>query len=89
MDRDPDSFAIARAAAATAIRRAQPVETLREVARDDRDPARRLPAALALAVLGDDAAYTVMRADPEWAIRDRVGRMLAGWREPPGTRHSA
>ena len=40
----PDSFAIGRAAAATAIRRAQPVETLREAARDDRDPARRLPA---------------------------------------------
>ncbi len=85
----PASFVISRSAAATAIRQAQPVETLREVARDDRDPARRLPAALALAVLGDESAYTVMRADPEWTIRDRVGRMLAGWREPPGSRHSA
>ncbi|HXI22152.1 MAG TPA: hypothetical protein VNH46_13750, partial [Gemmatimonadales bacterium] len=70
-------------------RDAIPVETLRDIARTERDPARRLPAALALAVLGDEAAYTVMRTDPLWAIRDRVGRMLAGERETPDTRRQA
>jgi len=70
------------------VRYAVPVETLRDVARDEQNPERRLPAALALAVLGDDAAYTVMRTDPLWAIRDRVGRMLAGWRETPEARQS-
>ena len=54
-----------------------PVETLREIARDDREGARRQPAALALAVLRDEAAWTVMRTDPVWAIRDKVTRMLA------------
>lgn len=85
----PAPFAISRAAAATAIRRATDVEALREVARADQDADRRLPAALALAVLGDDAAYAVMRTDPQWAVRDRVGRMLAAWREPPDSRHTA
>jgi len=85
----PANAAISRSAAATAVRRAMPVDTLRDIARSDRDPARRLPAALALAVLGDEAAYTVMRTDPIWAVRDRVGRMLASWREPPDARHSA
>ena len=51
--------------------------------------ARRLSAALALAVLDDEAAYSVMRSDPIWAVRDRVGRMLASWRDPPDARHSA
>jgi HEAT repeat protein len=85
----PANAAISRAAAAAAVRRTMPVESLRDIARTDRDPAHRLPAALALAVLGDDAAYAVMRTDPIWAIRDRVGRMLAGWQEPPDARHSA
>ena len=85
----PASFAISRAAAADAIRQAQPVETLREIAREERDAERRLSAALALAVLGDEAAYAVMRADPLRALRDQVGRMLAAWREPPDSRHSA
>ena len=85
----PGAFGITRSAAATAVRYAVPVESLRDMARDEQDPARRLPAALALAVLGDEAAFTVMRTDPMWAVRDRVGRMLAGWREPPDTRHSA
>jgi HEAT repeat protein len=85
----PANAAISRSAAATAIRLALPVDTLRDIARTERDSARRLPAALALAVLGDDAAYTVMRSDPIWAVRDRVGRMLAAWREPPDARHSA
>ncbi len=85
----PASFAVSRTAAAIAIRQARTVEALREIARDDRDPERRLPAALALAVLGDDAAYTVMRTDPQWSVRDRVGQMLATWREPPDSRHSA
>jgi HEAT repeat protein len=85
----PTNSAISRSAAATAVRLAMPVDTLRDIARTEREAARRLPAALALAVLGDDAAYTVMRTDPIWAVRDRVGRMLAGWREPPDARHSA
>jgi HEAT repeat protein len=85
----PAASAISRSAAATAVRQAMPADTLRDIARTERDPARRLPAALALAVLGDDTAYTVMRSDPIWAVRDRVGRMLAAWREPPDARHSA
>lgn len=85
----PGAFAVSRPAAATAVRRAMPIETLRDLARSDRDAARRLPAALALAVLDDEAAYTVMRGDPVWSVRDRVGRMLAGWRDTPESRHSA
>jgi len=73
----PGPFAISAAAAAEAIRAAIQPELLRDIARNDRDPGRRQPAALALAVLGDEAAYTVMRTDPVWAVRDRVGRMLA------------
>jgi HEAT repeat protein len=85
----PAAFGISRAAAATAVRHAVSLESLRDIARAERDPARRVPAALALAVLGDEAAYAVMRTDPIWAVRDRVGRMLAGWREPPDARSSA
>jgi HEAT repeat protein len=86
----PATFALSRSAAANAIRQAVSEEKLRDLARADQDPARRLPAALALAVLGDEAAYAVMRSDPLWTVRDRVGRMLAGWREPPDARqHSA
>lgn len=85
----PETFAVSRSAAATAVRRALPLETLRDLARSEREAARRLPAALALAVLGDEAAYTVMRSDPVWSVRDRVGRMLAGGRDVPGNRHSA
>lgn len=85
----PASSAISRSAAATAVRLAMSVDTLRDIARTERDPARRLPAALALAILGDDGAHAVMRADPIWAVRDRVGHMLAAWREPPDARHTA
>jgi hypothetical protein len=85
----PAASAVSRPAAATAVRRALPIETLRDLARGECEPARRLSAALALAVLGDEAAYTVMRSDPVWSVRDRVGRMLVGWRETPDTRHSA
>ncbi len=85
----PAAFGISRAAAATAVREAASVDSLRDVAREERDPDRRQAAALALAVLGDDAAFAVMRTDPVWAVRDRVGRMLAGWGEPPDARHSA
>jgi HEAT repeat protein len=86
----PATFALSRSAAAAAIRQAVSEEKLRDLVRADQDPARRLPAALALAVLGDEAAYAVMRSDPLWTVRDRVGRMLAGWREPPEARqHSA
>jgi HEAT repeat protein len=85
----PGAFAVSWPAAATAVRRTVPIETLRDLARAEREAARRLPAALALAVLGDEAAYTVMRTDPVWSVRDRVGRMLAGWREAPDSRHTA
>lgn len=85
----PAAFGISRPAAATAVRQAVPVETLRDIARDEQDPERRLRASLALAVLLDEAAYTVMRGDPVWAVRDRVGRMLAGWRELPDARRPA
>ncbi len=85
----PTAFGISRAAAVAAVRHAVSLEDLRNTARSERDPARRLPAALALAVLGDEAAYTVMRTDSIGAVRDRVGRMLAGWREAPDGRSTA
>jgi HEAT repeat protein len=86
----PATFALSRSVAAVAVRQAISEEKLRDLARPDQAPARRLPAALALAVLGDEAAYAVMRSDPLWTVRDRVGRMLAGWREPPDARqHTA
>jgi HEAT repeat protein len=85
----PETFAVSRPAAATAVRAALPVEALRDQARDAREPGERLSAALALAILGDDAAYTVMRSDPVWSVRDRVGRMLAGWRDTPEGRSTA
>jgi HEAT repeat protein len=85
----PPAAGISRTAAATAVRHAMSIDTLRDIARTERDPARRLPASLALAVLGDESAYAVMRTDPLWAIRDKVGRMLSGWREPPDALHSA
>jgi HEAT repeat protein len=80
----PESMAVSRPAAATAVHRAMPTETLRDIARADQSPEKRLPAALALAVLGDEAAYTVMRTDPVWAVRDRVSRMLI--RDTPDSR---
>ena len=88
-DEPPVDLALSRAAAATAIRRCVPVEKLRETARTEPDPARRLPVALALAVLGDDAAYSVTRSDPQWSIRDRVGRMLVAWRVGEGEEKTA
>jgi HEAT repeat protein len=85
----PAAFRVSRQAAATAILQAATVEDLRDTARTERDTPRRQAAALALAVLDDEAAYTVMRADPIWAVRDRVGRMLAGWQETPNARRPA
>lgn len=85
----PTGARVARASAATAVLEAIPLDTLREMASSERDQGRRLSAALALAVLGDEAAFSVMRSDPIWAVRDRVGRMLSGWHEPPDARHSA
>jgi hypothetical protein len=85
----PAQLKLSRAAAADAVRQLLPVETLRDIARTERDAAQRLSAALALAVLGDEAALTVMRTDPIWAVRDRVGRMMGTWQEPPDARHSA
>lgn len=85
----PASYGISRAAAAAAVRRAVQVDELRNTARNERDPQQRAAAALALAVLDDEVAYIVMRTDPLWAIRDRVGRMLNAWREPPDARRHA
>jgi HEAT repeat protein len=85
----PAAFRVSRQAAAAAIRRAAAVADLRDAARTERDLPRRQAAALALAVLDDEAAYAVMRTDPIWAVRDRVGRMLAGWQEVPDARRPA
>lgn len=85
----PTNAGISKSAAATALRKAISLDTLRDMARTEQDPDRRLSAGLALAVLGDDAAYTVMRMDPQWSIRDKVGRMLSGWRDPDDARHTA
>jgi HEAT repeat protein len=85
----PSDLVLSRAAASTAIRRCLPVEQLRQAVRTEPDPARRLPKALALAVLGDDAAYAVTKSDPQWSIRDRVGRMLVAWRGREGEGSSA
>ena len=60
-----------------------PLETLRERARAAIDPGQRGAAALALAVLDDEVAYSVVRSDPVGTIRDQVGRMLTGWRHAP------
>ena len=73
----PARYGVPPEDAMAALRDTLPVETLREIARNDREGARRQPAALALAVLRDEAAWTVMRTDPVWAIRDKVSRMLA------------
>jgi HEAT repeat protein len=86
----PDTPPLARAAAAAAMARAVPLEELRQAARTDRDQAMRGAAAVALAVLDDEVAHAVARTDPVPVIRERVGRMLAGWREPPpGSRRQA
>ncbi len=85
----PAAFGISAAAAAEAVRAAVAPELLRDIVRNDQDAARRQPAALALAVLGDEAAYTVMRTDPVWAVRDRVGRMLAGGQDSTENRQPA
>ncbi|HWA56440.1 MAG TPA: HEAT repeat domain-containing protein [Gemmatimonadales bacterium] len=85
----PDAFTVSRPAAATAVRLATTVETLRDQARTAREAESRLAAALALAIVGDEAAWTVMRSDPVWSVRDRVGRMLAGWRDAAEPRHAS
>jgi hypothetical protein len=86
----PVTVAISRAAAASGIRETVPLEALRTQALHAQDQSRRLAAGLALAVLDDEAAYAVARSDPQWAIREKVGRMLASWREPgDSARHSA
>jgi HEAT repeat protein len=82
-------LSVSRPAAATAIRRARPTDWLRETARGALEGKERAPAALALAVLDDEVAYHVMRADPLRTIRDQVTRMLASWRESPDARRQA
>jgi hypothetical protein len=82
-------LSVSRPAAATAIRRARPTDWLRETARGALEGKERGPAALALAVLDDEVAYHVMRADPLRTIRDQVTRMLASWRESPDARRQA
>ncbi|HEU5153970.1 MAG TPA: HEAT repeat domain-containing protein [Gemmatimonadales bacterium] len=86
---DVGGLSVSRPAAATAIRRARPTDWLRETARGALEGKERAPAALALAVLDDEVAYHVMRADPLRTIRDQVSRMLASWRESPDARRQA
>jgi HEAT repeat protein len=86
---DLSGLSVSRPAAATAIRRARPTDWLRETARGALEGKERAPAALALAVLDDEVAYHVMRADPLRTIRDQVSRMLASWRESPDARRQA
>ena len=81
-------YGIPRAALQAALRELVPLETLREQAQD-REPERRLAAALCLAVLQDEVAHTVLRTDPRRNIREAVSRMLEAWRDPPDVRHSA
>jgi HEAT repeat protein len=85
----PAHFGVVPEQARAALQAMVPVEALRDIVRDERDPARRQPAALALAVLRDEAAWTVMRTDPVWAVRDRVGRFLADGQDPNDSRRQA
>jgi HEAT repeat protein len=85
----PTDRSISRPAAATALRQARPLDTLRDAARNAVDPKARAAAALGLAVADDEMAYHAMRSDPLWSIRDQVGRMLSGWGEPPDARRRA
>jgi hypothetical protein len=78
----PSGGRLSRAAAASAVRRTVSLESLRERARTAIDPGQRAAAALALAVLDDEVAYSVVRSDPVVTIREQVGRMLTGWRKP-------
>jgi HEAT repeat protein len=77
---------MSREAAAQAVRRAASLPDLHRTAREDANPDHRLAAALALAVLDDEVAHTIARSDPLWTLRDRVGRMLASWRDSRGER---
>ena len=63
-------------AAAEAIREASDLTSLRETARGTTGEDRRLAAALALAMLQDEVAHEVARADPVPAIRHRVSGAL-------------
>jgi HEAT repeat protein len=63
-------------AAAEAVREASDVLSLRDTARGTTGEDRRLAAALALAMLQDDVALEVARADPIPAIRHRVSGAL-------------
>jgi HEAT repeat protein len=62
--------------AAEAVRDASDLMTLRDTARGTTGEDRRLAAALALAMLQDDVAREVARADPVPAIRHRVSGAL-------------
>ncbi|HUR94010.1 MAG TPA: HEAT repeat domain-containing protein [Gemmatimonadales bacterium] len=64
------------AAAAGAVRTAAELPVLRETARTAAGEDRRLAAALALALLGDDVARDVARSDPIPSIRHRVSGAL-------------
>jgi HEAT repeat protein len=63
-------------AAAEAVREASDLMSLRETARGTTSEDRRLAAALALAMLQDEVAHEVARADPIPAIRHRVSGAL-------------
>jgi hypothetical protein len=71
--------------AADAVQAAAHLPALRETARTAPGEDRRLAAALALALLDDEVAHQVARADPVPAIRHRVSGTLelaAAGREP-------
>jgi len=78
LDRPPDRT-VSRAAAAAMVRQAAAVEELRATARTEPDVATRLGAALALAILDDEAAQEIARNDPAKKVRDRVRTMLDAW----------
>ncbi|MEP6572492.1 MAG: HEAT repeat domain-containing protein [Gemmatimonadota bacterium] len=82
----PSLPAMPREAAARAVLRSASVADLRRAARGDANPDHRLAAALALAILDDDVAHVIARSDPLWTLRDRVGQMLASWRDSRGER---
>ncbi len=71
----PDN--VSRSAASEALRDAMPLEELRLAGRNEPDPPRRLAAALALALVGDDTARQIAQSDPVKSIRDEVAHLLA------------
>jgi HEAT repeat protein len=72
-DLPPD---IGRETAAAALREIMPAEQLQATARTHPEPARRLAAGVALALMDDPVAREVAGKDPETRVREQVGRAL-------------